>query len=90
MAAPRRRTRTARLNQEPEAVTFARQRAGLSQGQLAELIGVSRQMMSDIELGWRSATPERLLAIARALNCPVVFLERKRDIGKPSAEREAS
>lgn len=86
MAAPRKRTRTARLNQEPKAVTFARERAGLSQSQLAEMIGVSRQMMSDIELGWRSATPERLLGIAKALNCPVVFLERKRDVGIPSGE----
>ncbi|MFE5369200.1 helix-turn-helix domain-containing protein [Streptomyces mirabilis] len=86
MAAPRKRTRTARLNQEPEAIAFARQRAGLSQGQLAQMIGVSRQMMSDLELGWRSATPERLLAIAKALNCPLVFLERKRDVGTPSGE----
>lgn len=72
-----------KLNHEPKAVTFARERAGLTQAQLAELVGISRPLMNEIEKGWRSATPERLLAIAKALNCPVVFLERKRDVGTP-------
>lgn len=75
-----------KLNHEPQAVTFARQKAGLTQAQLAELVGISRSLMNEIEKGWRSATPERLLAIAKALNCPVVFLERKRDVSSPSGE----
>jgi transcriptional regulator with XRE-family HTH domain len=32
-----------------------------------------------IESGQRSATPETLIKIARALNCPIVALERKRE-----------
>ena len=33
--------------------------------------------MSEIESGWRSATPTNLTKIADVLTCPVVFLERK-------------
>ncbi|WUH93732.1 helix-turn-helix transcriptional regulator [Streptomyces sp. NBC_00433] len=66
------------INQEPEAVTWAREKAGLTKRQLAELVGISEQLMGEIESGWRSATPANLRRIAAALNCPVVFLERKR------------
>jgi transcriptional regulator with XRE-family HTH domain len=66
------------LYQEPEAVSWARQKAGLTKRALAARVGISEQLMGEIESGWRSAPPARLAEIAEALNCPVVFLERKR------------
>ncbi|MBM9435662.1 helix-turn-helix transcriptional regulator [Streptomyces bryophytorum] len=69
------------MNQEPEAVTWARERNGLTKRRLAELVGISEQLMGEVESGWRSATPANLAKIAEALNCPVVVLERKRPHG---------
>jgi transcriptional regulator with XRE-family HTH domain len=76
--APRTRNRPSRLHQEPEAVTWARQKAGLTKRALADQVGISEQLMGEIESGWRSATPANLIKIAAALNCPLVVLERKR------------
>lgn len=75
--ARRTRTRPSRLHQEPEAVTWARQKAGLTKRALADQVGISEQLMGEIESGWRSATPANLIKIAAALNCPLVVLERK-------------
>lgn len=75
---PRVRTRPSTLYHEPEAVTWARQKSGLTKRQLARLVGISEQLMGEIESGWRSATPANLIKIAEALNCPIVALERKR------------
>jgi transcriptional regulator with XRE-family HTH domain len=72
------RTRPSRLYQEPEAVTWAREKSGLTKRALADRIGISEQLMGEIESGWRSATPANLIKIAEALNCPIVVLERKR------------
>ncbi|WUH93510.1 helix-turn-helix domain-containing protein [Streptomyces sp. NBC_00433] len=69
---------TRRLHQEPEAVTWAREKAGLTKRALARRVGISEQLMGDIESGWRSATPAILMKIAKVVNCPVLFLERKR------------
>ncbi|WP_307795341.1 helix-turn-helix domain-containing protein [Actinacidiphila acididurans] len=66
------------LRQEPQAVTWAREKAGLTKRALAQRVGISEQLMNEIESGWRSATPAVLPRIAEALNCPVVALERKR------------
>lgn len=79
MTTSRKRPKTP-LNQEPEAVTYARRKAGLTKRQLAEMIGISEQLMGEIESGWRNATPENLLKLAEALNCPLVVLERKREV----------
>lgn len=59
-------------------MTWARQKAGVTKRALAELVGISEQLMGEIESGWRSATPANLKKIAEALNCPLVILERKR------------
>ena len=75
---PSTRIRPSRLHQEPEAVTWARQKAGLTKRALAGLVGISEQLMGEIESGWRSATPANLAKIAEALNCPIVVVERKR------------
>lgn len=78
MTVPRIRTRPRTLNHEPEAVTWAREKAGLTKRALARAIGISEQLMGEIESGWRSATPGNLARIAQVLNCPRVVLERKR------------
>ncbi|WP_328914634.1 MULTISPECIES: helix-turn-helix domain-containing protein [unclassified Streptomyces] len=58
-------------------VTWAREKSGLTKRALAERVGVSEQLIGEIESGWRNATPANLVKIAEALNCPVVALERK-------------
>lgn len=80
VAAATRRVRSAPriLHQEPQAVTWAREKAGLTKRALAARLGISEQLMGEIESGWRSATPVNLARIAKVLNCPVVALERKR------------
>ncbi|WP_335979629.1 helix-turn-helix domain-containing protein [Streptomyces sp. CA2R106] len=60
------------------AVRWAREKAGLTKRRLAAEVGISEQLMGEIESGWRNATPANLAKIARALNCPVVVLERRR------------
>ncbi len=52
---------------------------GVTQAWLAEQIGVSPSLVSEIEAGTRNATPARLRKIADALNCPITMLERKRE-----------
>ena len=74
----RKRQRPSKLNQEPEAVTWARKKGGLTKRALARAVGISEQLMNEIESGWRNATPANLNKIAEVLNCPVVVLERKR------------
>lgn len=68
------------LNHEPEAVYFARDKAGLSQRALGEMCGWSEQLQCDIEAGRRNADHEKLLKIAAATNTPVVFMERRREV----------
>ena len=68
------------LDHEPEAVAYARRNAGLSQQQLADMCGVTRSLITEIENGTRNATPAMILKLAKALNCPKVVLERKREV----------
>jgi DNA-binding XRE family transcriptional regulator len=72
------RVRPRRLHHEPTAVTWAREKAGLTKRALARTVGISEQLAGEIESGWRSATPANLARIAEALNCPLVLLERKK------------
>jgi transcriptional regulator with XRE-family HTH domain len=67
------------LDHEPEAVKYARDKAGLTQQQLADLVGVSRTLITEIENGTRNATPIVIAKLATAMNCPRVILERKRE-----------
>lgn len=78
------------LNHEPEAVTYAREKAGLRQVDLAERLGVSEALISMIESGERNATPAMLLRLADTLNCPVVVLERKREARKRRVRKTAT
>ena len=66
------------LDHEPAAVTYAREQAGLTKTQLAQMCAVSLSLISEIESGTRNATPAMLIKLAEALNCPRVVLERKR------------
>jgi DNA-binding XRE family transcriptional regulator len=72
------RRRPLTLHHEPAAVTWARENCGLTKRPLANAVGISEQLMNEIESGWRSATPANLAKIAEVLNCPVVLLERRR------------
>ncbi|MEW2068469.1 helix-turn-helix transcriptional regulator [Streptomyces sp. NPDC007346] len=63
------------MNHAPEALTFAREKAGLTKRSLAKQCGISEQLLCDIEAGRRNATPANLIKFASALNCPVVSLE---------------
>ncbi|MFE3378817.1 helix-turn-helix transcriptional regulator [Streptomyces anulatus] len=74
----KRRPRGAPFNHEPKAVTYAREKAGLTKRALAKSCDISEQLVCDIEAGRRNATPETLLKFASAMNCPVVVLEAKR------------
>jgi transcriptional regulator with XRE-family HTH domain len=65
------------LDHEPEAVTYARESAGLSKTELADACEVSVSRISEIEAGTRNATPAMLDKLAEVLNCPRVVLVRK-------------
>lgn len=89
MTAPQRQQAKDPLDHEPEAVAYARSQSGLTQQQLADLCGVSRSLITEIELGTRNARPPMIRKLATALNCPRVVLERKREPeATPSAARD--
>jgi transcriptional regulator with XRE-family HTH domain len=66
-----------------------REKAGLSQEELAEKLGVSRQMVGLIETGTRPITAkkavewEKLIPVSRHLMCPEIF-------GPPPTGRSAA
>ena len=80
MQNPTRRRAKNPLDHEPEAVEYARHNAGLTQQQLADRCDVSKSLITEIENGTRNATPAMLIKLAKALNCPKVILERKREV----------
>lgn len=63
------------FNHEPAAVAKARTAADMTMNQLAQQVGCSRSLISEIEGGTRNARPELLQRIADALDCPVADLE---------------
>lgn len=65
------------LNHEPAAVTWAREKSGLTRQQVAEQLDCAPSLITEIEQGTRNLTPARLIKLAEILNCPVVVLERK-------------
>lgn len=69
------------LDHEPEALRWALKKSGLTQAEFAKKIGKSEGLVSEILRGTRNAKPALLIEIAKVLNCPVVVLERKRDVG---------
>lgn len=80
-----RNKRVTPLNHEPEALAWAVRKSGLTQVQLLEALEeagspVSKGQLSEVIKGTRNCRQPLLEAIAKVLNCPVVALERKRDV----------
>lgn len=72
--------RVSDLDHEPEAVVYAREKAGLRQADAARLLDCSGPYLSQIESGVRNAGPAMLNKMSAAYNCPRVVLERKRQV----------
>lgn len=71
----RKRERPRRLHQEPEAMTWAREKVGLTKRALAELVGISEQLMGEIEsLAGAAPPPPIRRGSPRTLICPIVVL----------------
>lgn len=80
-----RNKRNTPLNHEPEALAWAIRKSGYTQTELLAALTaagspVSKGQLSEIVKGTRNCRQPLLEAIAKALNCPVVALERKRDV----------
>ena len=56
-----------------EIILFHRDRAGLSRNQLAELAGVGKTVIFDIERGKKSVRYDTLLRVLNALNIKIHF-----------------
>jgi transcriptional regulator with XRE-family HTH domain len=69
--------RIAPVAHDPEALKWARVRAGWKQAPLARELGISRSLLSEAESGTRGLSPAVINRIAEILNCPVTVLERK-------------
>jgi transcriptional regulator with XRE-family HTH domain len=62
---------------------------GITQGQLADLIGITYQQAHKYEHGINRISAGRLFEIARVLNCPVSFFyEGLGEEKRPAAQRE--
>lgn len=72
--------RVSDLDHEPEAVVYARKKAGYSQAAAAKELKISGPYLSQIESGVRNAGPALLKKMSEVYNCPVVVLERKRAV----------
>lgn len=59
-----------------ERLKIARERAGLSQGQVAKLLGVHRPTISQIEAGKRSVKADELVRFAEVYDVEVDWLTR--------------
>ncbi len=67
-------SKPSRAPERGHRVALARKRAGLTQPQLAEKVGVSRPTIARIETGGHAPSVTIALAIARALGEPVETL----------------
>lgn len=65
-------------NKIAEIVFNARKKRGITQKQLAELIGTSQATVSSIESGKRGPSGQTLFKIAIALKYEIVFKEREK------------
>lgn len=64
-----------------ERIRYARERAGLSQAALAQVVGIKQQSLSALESG-RTQTTSKIVELAFSLNVPVVWLAQGR--GEPT------
>lgn len=65
------------LDHDPESVTWARVRLGLTKAELAARLEVSPSLITEIEKGTRNATPPMILRLSRELRVPTDELIRK-------------
>jgi transcriptional regulator with XRE-family HTH domain len=69
------------LHHKPQAVTRERERLGLTRTQLADRVGVSLSLISEIEKGTRNATPAMILRLAKELDDLDPDVLRRRPLG---------
>lgn len=62
---------TRELIESPSSLAFWRKRAGLTQAQLAEKVGIAQAYMSNLETGSRDGDVKLWMNIARVLGLPV-------------------
>lgn len=62
------------MHLNPSALRIIRERTGYSQTQLAELSGLERSTLANMEAGRRKGTPEQLRTLADALQVPITAL----------------
>jgi len=60
-------------NKLPDIILFHRKRSGLTQQQLAELAGVGKNMVYELESGKQSVRLENLLKVLKVLNVELDF-----------------
>lgn len=77
MPTPNRPRRKAPVDHDPEALKWARERAGWRQAPLARELGISRSSLCEAEKGTRGLHPAVKNKLAAVLNCPVTVFERK-------------
>lgn len=65
------------VDHDPEALKWARDRAGWRQAPLARAAGISPSLLCEAEKGTRGLAPNVLTLIAGILNCPRTVLESK-------------
>ena len=65
----------------------ARKAAGLSQGQVAKLLGLHRPTISEVEAGRRRVSGEELVAFARTYGVSVQWLTTSSEQSDPSDDR---
>jgi transcriptional regulator with XRE-family HTH domain len=63
------------VSHKPEALEWARRRAGWRQAALAREVGISRSLLSEAEKGTRGLSPAMLIKLAEVLGCPITVLE---------------
>ena len=62
-----------------ERLRIAREQAGLSQGQVARLLGLHRPSVSEIEAGRRKVSADELVALARIYGVSSAWLTGEED-----------
>ena len=71
-------------------IRAAREQAGLSQGQVAKLLGLQRPSISELEAGRRKVSAEELTQLARIYNVSVSWLMKEEsEILDPAVELAA-
>lgn len=61
---------------------YARENADLKQKAAADALGISPQLLADIEAGRRNATADVLAKMTRVYKCPREVLVRKDNLGE--------